>query len=188
MPGPIVVYDACVLYSAPLRDLLLQLAMTDLVRARWTDEIHEEWIRNVLRNRPDLTLAKLQRTRELMDTNVLDCLVHGYNHLTASLKLPDSDDRHVLAAAIKAGASAIITTNLRHFPGPVLKPLGVVAEHPDSFVHRLLSSSPDTAIPAIRCHRERLRKPAKTPDEYVETLSPCMPQTVKYLRKHLDRI
>lgn len=49
-------YDACVLYPAPLRDFLVQLALTDLFRAKWTDQIHEEWIRNVLKNRQDLTI------------------------------------------------------------------------------------------------------------------------------------
>jgi hypothetical protein len=33
-------YDACVLYPAPLRDLLMQLALTDLYRAKWSDIIH----------------------------------------------------------------------------------------------------------------------------------------------------
>ncbi|MFM7881545.1 MAG: PIN domain-containing protein, partial [Microcystis panniformis] len=48
-------FDACVLYAAPLRDFLMRLALTDLFRAKWTDEIHDEWIRNLLKNRPDLT-------------------------------------------------------------------------------------------------------------------------------------
>ncbi len=72
-----VVYDACVLYPAPLRDLLMRLAMTDLYGARWTQQIHEEWMRNVLANRPDLSRAQLERTRELMDCSVRDSLVEG---------------------------------------------------------------------------------------------------------------
>ena len=62
------IFDACVLYPAPLRDFLMWLAITDLFRAKWTDEIHDEWIRNVLKNRPDLTKERLQRTRTLMDS------------------------------------------------------------------------------------------------------------------------
>ena len=61
-----VVYDACVLYPAPLRDLLMRLALTDLFRARWTQEIQEEWMRNVLVNRPDLTREQLDRHRTLL--------------------------------------------------------------------------------------------------------------------------
>lgn len=72
-----VVYGACVLYPAPLRDLLMRWAMTDLYRARWTQQIHEEWMRNVLANRPDLSRAQLERTRELMDCSVRDSLVEG---------------------------------------------------------------------------------------------------------------
>jgi hypothetical protein len=62
-----VIYDACVLYRAPLRDLLMRLALTDLYRARWSDQIHDEWISAVLRNRPDLSRQQLERTRSLMN-------------------------------------------------------------------------------------------------------------------------
>jgi hypothetical protein len=71
----IVVYDACVLYPAPLRDLLMQLALTNLFQARWTAEIHDEWIRSVLSDRPDIKPESLLRCRELMDRHVSDCLV-----------------------------------------------------------------------------------------------------------------
>src|SRR3954468_23279831 len=96
----IVVFDACVLYSAPLRDFLMRLALTDLFQARWTEEIHDEWIRNVLATRPDVTKESLVRCRELMDQHVPDSLVTGYELLIPTLALPDPDDRHVLAAAI----------------------------------------------------------------------------------------
>ena len=72
-----VVYDACVLDPAALRDFLMHLAITNLFRARWTDMIHDEWIRNVLKDRPDLEARLLDRTKQLMDANVLDCLVTG---------------------------------------------------------------------------------------------------------------
>jgi hypothetical protein len=73
----IVVYDACVLYPAPLRDLLMRVATKGLVQAKWTDEIHEEWIRNLLEDRPDLTEEQLRRTQSLMNRAVPDCLVTG---------------------------------------------------------------------------------------------------------------
>ena len=79
-----VVYDACVLYPAPLRDLLMRLALTDLYRARWSDQIHEEWINAVLRNRPDLSRAQLERTRSLMNAHVRDALVEGHQPLDSS--------------------------------------------------------------------------------------------------------
>jgi hypothetical protein len=80
-------YDACVLYPAPLRDLLMWLALTDLFRARWTNAIHEEWMRNVLKNRPDLTRAQLERTRDLMNANVRDCLVQTVARLRTAIDL-----------------------------------------------------------------------------------------------------
>jgi predicted nucleic acid-binding protein len=105
------VYDACVLYPAPLRDLLMELALTDSFRARWSEEIHQEWIRNVLKNRPDLNESQLLRTKACMDANVRDALVTDFESLIPSLNLPDKDDRHVLAAAIRCSADVIVTFN-----------------------------------------------------------------------------
>ncbi len=97
----VVIYDACVLYPAPLRDLLIRLAAKGLVRARWTDQILDECFRNILVNRPDLGEASLQRTRDLMNRALPDVLVTGFEKLIAGLDLPDADDRHVLAAGIR---------------------------------------------------------------------------------------
>lgn len=110
-----VVYDACVLYPAPLRDLLMRLALTELFRARWTDDIHEEWITNLPADRSDLTRDQLERTRTLMNANVRDCVVQGYCDLIDGLELPDPNDRHVLAAAIRVHADVILTFNLEVF-------------------------------------------------------------------------
>lgn len=110
------------------------LALTDLFKARWTEEIHQEWIRNVLKNRPDLTLAQLERTKNLMNTNVRDALVIGYGSRIPTLELPDLSDRHVLAAAIQSRADFIVTFNLKDFPTSVLANYGVEAIHPDEFI------------------------------------------------------
>src|ERR1700722_6141619 len=99
-------YDACVLHPAPLRDLLLQLALSDLFRAKWSNAIHDEWIESVLERRPDLKREQLERTRALMNSHVRGCLVEGHEPLIKTLVLPDPDDRHVVAAAIHARADA----------------------------------------------------------------------------------
>lgn len=78
MANFVAIYDACVLYPAQLRDLLLRVALTDLFKARWTDRIHDEWIRNLAVRRPDIPAEKLQHTRRLMDRAVPDCLVTDY--------------------------------------------------------------------------------------------------------------
>src|SRR5882724_5325914 len=89
VPNLTALYDACVLYPAPLRDLLMHLAMTGLFRAKWTNQIHDEWITNLLQNRSDLTLTQLTRTRQLMDAHALEALVEGYEQRIETLALPD---------------------------------------------------------------------------------------------------
>ena len=97
MANFIVIYDSCVLYPAPLRDLLMRLALTDLYQAKWTKDIHQEWMRSLLKNRPDLLKERLEKTRLRMDLHVRDCLIEGYEELIDNLKLPDANDRHVIA-------------------------------------------------------------------------------------------
>ncbi len=139
---PVAVYDANVLFSSGLRDLLLEFADQDIVVAHWTDEIHDEWTRNLLAARPDLNARSVARTRRVMDDTFPLARVTGYEHLIPTLALPDPDDRHVLAAAVHAGATRIVTFNLRDFPPAVLAAHGVAAVHPDAFVAQLLAASP----------------------------------------------
>ena len=169
MPRDIAVLDACVLHAAPLRDLLLRLALADLYRPRWTDEIHEEWMRSVLERRRDLTLAQLQRTRVLMDAAVPDGLVRGYAVPNARPRLPDPADEHVLAAALHCGAESIVTYNLADFPEEALGPLGLAAEHPDDFLFGLLRASPMAFLEAVDAQRRALTRPARATSELLDT-------------------
>jgi hypothetical protein len=152
-----VVYDACVLYPASIRDLTVEIARSGLVRAKWSDRIHCEWINAVSRERPDLDRARLERAAQLMNAAVLDCLVTGFESLEAGLStLPEADDRHVLAAAIHCGAQEIVTFNLRHFPKETLRPYGVCAIHPDAFIEHLLDLNAEVVCEAVRRIRRRL--------------------------------
>ena len=165
-----ILYDACVLYPSYLRDLLMQLAMSEMFRAKWTDLIHDEWIRNVLKNRPDLTLEKLTRTKELMNSHVRDCLVTGFEALIPALMLPDPDDCHVLAAAIFCGADQIITFNLKDFPMSILDNYEIEALHPDEFVANLIDRNPFKVFNEVEVVRNRFKKSPKTFDEYLDIL------------------
>lgn len=167
----VVVYDACVLYPAPLRDFLIRLATTGLFAARWSDQIHTEWMRNVQFKRPDLNSAQLERTRNLMNQAVPDCLVSGHERLISALHLPDPDDRHVLAAAIVAHAQMIVTFNLRDFPPANLNPFGIEAIHPDRFIECQMDLREAAVIQAARDQRQSLKKPARTVDEFLDTLA-----------------
>lgn len=178
-----VVYDACVLYPAPLRDLLMRLALTDRFRARWSNAIHDEWIRNLLKNRPDLNPAALEKTRDLMNSNVRDCLVSGFEHLIPTIELPDKGDRHVVAAAIHSGAETIITFNLKHFPSTALNRYDLDAKHPDDFVVDLFDLYPASVLQAVAEQRASLKKSPKTADEFLDILlKQGLTQTVSILK------
>jgi hypothetical protein len=165
-----VVYDACVLYPAPLRDLLLRIAVTGIIRARWTEKILDECFRNILANRPDLPAAGLARTRHLMNRAVADCLVTGYEDLIEGLALPDADDRHVLAAAIRCGAQTIVTFNLSDFPQSKLVAYEVEAVHPDDFVLDLIDLGPGTVCAVVKEQASALKNPPRTLGDLLDTL------------------
>jgi PIN domain len=185
----LVLYDACVLYPAPLRDLLVRLALSDRFQARWTDEIHDEWTRNVLANRPDISPASLARCRRLMDLHVPDCLITGYESLIPTLALPDAEDRHVLAAAIHGGVRLIVTFNLSDFPASILGQFHIEAIHPDEFVARLWDEQADPVLEAVRLQRAGLKNPPKSAAEYLDTLEKCrLPNTAACLRPHVHEI
>jgi hypothetical protein len=163
-------YDANVLYPAELRNLLMHLALTGLFRAKWSMDVHEEWISALLEKRPDLTREKLARTRALMDLHAIDALVTGYEDLIPGLRLPDPNDRHVLPAAIRGQANVIVTMNLRDFPADTLGPFRIEAQHPDEFILHLLDLAPTLVLAAAESHRQSLNNPPMTIGEYLETL------------------
>ncbi|WP_234824079.1 PIN domain-containing protein [Bremerella cremea] len=170
-PPVTVVYDANILYPAPLRDLFMRLAHAGLVRARWTEMIHDEWIRSVLRDNQATSLARLTRTKTLMNQAVRDCLVTGYEELIPSLTLPDPNDRHVLAAAIHCQAEAIVTFNLKDFPTEYLASFGISPVHPDNFLTELIVTQPGPVCAALKRQREALRNPPFTAKELLDTLA-----------------
>lgn len=164
------VYDANILYPAPLRDLFIRLAQAGLVQAKWTEAIHDEWMRNLLKNKPELTLARLARTKGLMNDAVRDCLVSGYESWIDSLTMPDPDDRHVLAAAIQAHANVIVTYNLRDFPQSILSQHNMEALHPDDFLCELFDATTASVLAAVKRQREGLRNPPKKVEELLAIL------------------
>ncbi len=182
----VALYDACVLYPAPLRDFLMRLALTGLFQARWSAEIQDEWIRNVLRDRQgEITPAQLSRTRELMEKAIPDSVIEGYSHLIPSLTLPDPDDRHVLAAAIVAHADVIVTFNLKDFPLEELAKYNVEAIHPDAFAMAQIGLSRPKVCEAVQKQRAALKNPPKTAAEFLDDLErQGLPLTAADLRDY----
>ncbi len=172
MDSLIAVYDACVLYPDFLRNLLVRLAIhgrrQGLFRAKWTGRIHREWIHAVLRQRPDLDRANLLRTRRLMDRHVLGCRVRGYERWERRLMLPDTHDRHVLAAALVCAADFIVTFNTRHFPQNILDPFHITPVTPDQLLQSLTDSG--IVVSAAAEHRASLTRPRLPTTEYLDAL------------------
>ncbi|TQV70748.1 PIN domain-containing protein [Exilibacterium tricleocarpae] len=181
-----VVYDANVLYPAPLRDLLMRLALTDLFKAHWTDAIHEEWIAALLRQGKH-TREKLEHVKALTDAHIRDAKVYGYEDLIDSFNLPDPDDHHVLAAAIRCSADAIVTFNKKDFPEGTLSPYSIDIIHPDDFIYYQIDMAPAICCKAIRAQRLALKNPVIAVDDFLGTLQKQqLPQTVSKLKEFVE--
>lgn len=183
-PYPVVL-DACVLYPARLRDLLMHLGLVGLYQPKWSDRIQDEWSRNLRLNRPDIPLESLRRTQSLMNRALPDANITGYESLIDGIALPDKDDRHVVAAALRAKAEVIVTLNLRDFPSTSLDILQIQALHPDDFIADLFDLNPGLALEAVRRQRASLRHPPMTVSEFMNLLSlQGLPHTVQILAEY----
>ena len=157
----------------PITDIVLELASTKLFQARWSSEIHEEWIAAVRRDRPDLPAAALERRRQNMDRALPQARVVDYGHLVAALNLPDPNDRHVLAAAIVGRADVIVTFNVTDFPQSALTPHALEVQNPDEFLNHQRTLDETCFLQCVKSIRERLSKPKYSAEAYIENLRGC---------------
>ena len=177
-------FDSNVFVGTRLRSLILFLAQSGHFRARWSDDVHREWMAAVLRNRPSIREETLVAQRRLMDAAVLNCKVNDYETLIPGLTLPDSDDRHILAAAIKSSASVIVTFNERDFPAATLETYGLHARHPDQFIVDLEGLDADAFIGQVRKDWRHYRAPAIGFRDYVRALHAAgVPKTADLLTR-----
>ncbi|CAM3143580.1 Putative ribonuclease VapC50 [Klebsiella spallanzanii] len=180
-PYPVIL-DACVLYPARLRDLLMHLGIAGLYQPKWSRCIQDEWRRNLIANRPEILPEALQNTVNMMNSALPDANVTGYKGLINDLDLPDPNDRHVLAAAIRAKAEIIVTLNHKDFPPEVLRPFEIETLHPDAFISDLFDLNHALTLEAVRRQRQSLKRPPMTVDEFLEMLlKQGLPMTVKEL-------
>ena len=168
-----VILDACVLYPAPIRDILLNLADLEIYSPKWSEIIQEEWIRNLLKNRPDLSKQKLGRTVQAMNAAFPDAEVHSFEELIDLLELPDLGDRHVLAAAIKCKADAIITFNTKDFPKENLDQYNIAVYTPDEFVYFLNELNPSIVKQAFENQLASLKSPPVSREKLISILEKC---------------
>ncbi len=166
----VVLLDANVLFPFRKRDVLFSFYHAGLFRGRWTAEILAEWSRNLLALRPELS-ASIHTQHQIMEREFPEALVTGHEDLIPSLTLPDPDDRHVLAAAIRCGAQQIVTDNLKDFPAARLGPYDIEAITADSFLSQTFDLYPYEALPVVRDIRIRYRNPAFTAPEFLMDLT-----------------
>lgn len=179
----VVIYDACVLYPNTLRDLLIRVSQRGFVRARWTELILDEVDRNIAR---DYSIAPeaLARRRSLMNQAVPDCLVTGFEPLIEGLKLPDMDDRHVLAAAIRASAQVIVTNNRKDFPPDYLADWDIERKPADEFMMDLIGLDDRVVYACVQEISTSRRRPPQTFDDVLGQLEKSgLTQSVAALRR-----
>ena len=151
--------DTCVLYPAYLCDTLLRLAEVEAYRPLWSEGIMTELHRNLLRR--GLPPDRVDRRIGQMKRSFPDAMVTGYESLIDGMA-NDPKDRHVLAAAIRAGAEVIVTFNIRDFPEAALKPYDTVAVHPDDFLLDQLDLYPGPTMHALSRQAAAHRREPKT--------------------------
>lgn len=181
----VAIFDACVLYPFHLRNILVQAAVDRLVEARWTDAIHDEWIRNLAAAAPAIPAQRLEATRRLMIEALPAAMVAGYEDRIRFVTLPDPDDRHVVAAAIATGAVVILTWNLRHFPAKELKKFGLQKETPDAFLSGIYDDAPHLMIGSLANARKNLTKSRISASDFIDVLrSQQLADLAKRAAKH----
>jgi predicted nucleic acid-binding protein len=183
-PSITAILDANILYPAPLRDFLLQLANLKLYQPKWTEQIQEEWIRNLLLKRLDLKRTSLEKTSDAMNAAFPEANIFDYEEIMKKLSLPDKNDKHVLAAAIETKANVIVTFNLKDFPSTYLKSYAIEALHPDDFISDLIKIDKTVCLTALNNQVLSLKNPPKSKEEVLNSLIKCgLNNSVNNLKK-----
>jgi predicted nucleic acid-binding protein len=166
--------DACVLYPFLVRDVLLQAAAVDFYQAYWSQQILDEALRNLVAD-GRMDAGKAERLVAAMQRAFPEALVVDHEHLAPAMR-NDAKDRHVTAAAVKAGAQVIVTSNLRDFYD---LPSGIEAQSPDSFLSSLFDLEPQKMMGVLDTLARRYRKPPRQLLEIVEALH--LPELREYV-------
>lgn len=179
------VLDANVIAGSLTRNILLSLAEAGLYRPRWSNDILDEFHRFFVRKYDDQETATRQRTN--METAFPEALVEDYETLIEALELPDKNDRHVLACAIKTKAAVIVTENLKDFPEDILKSHDMTAIGLDDFIADTLDMAGVEAIAALRQMRERFQNPEIDAEELILRIEKLgLTETANILSEYQD--
>lgn len=186
--------DACTLAGALKRNLLLTLAEAEFFRLRWSAEVLTETqsaIEKMLSGKGVTdAVDRAARARQNMEDAFEDALVVDFGgFLCVCASLPDPNDAHVLAAALKTQAAMIVTDNLKDFPAHLLAPLNIEARSSDAFIADTIALDPGRAVAALRRMRNRLKRPEKTAELLLLDMEAVgLVETVDVLRPYVQSL
>ncbi|SDM86318.1 PIN domain-containing protein [Kriegella aquimaris] len=144
----ICVLDTNVIYPIEIRDLLFWFAHYDLYTPKWSEHIFAEWA-DVMK-RKGVSEEEISKRMTRANLAFPDAFVPNYSGLISGLKLPDPNDCHVLAAAIKTNANVIVTNNIKDFPKEYLSSFGLSAKTADDFLTDIIDLNPEEAVKAFK--------------------------------------
>lgn len=166
--------DASVLVGALNRNIILSLAEAGFFRPRWSKLILDETERGIVKaiKKADAE-ERAARARNAIDRAFPEAIVTSYETLIDGLTLPDSDDRHVLAAAIHSKSAIIVTENLKDFPEEELAKFEISPQNPDDFIADAMDLNRVDAMATLERMRLRLKNPAFTTEELIRRMEQC---------------
>ena len=180
-PAPFpALLDACVLYPFTLRDTLLRCAERDLYQPYWSDKILDEATRNLVKDGL-MTEPKARRLMSAMNSAFPAAVVADFAELEVGMR-NDPKDRHVAAAALKAGARVIVSSNVKDFKH---LPDGYEVQSPDEFLSHLYDLDPALMVEIIREQATDLDNPPRTPEEIAAALEKTAPKFGKAIQADL---
>lgn len=171
MPRYTALLDACVLVPIALADTLLRVAERELYRPLWSERILDEAADAVLEIHPDLEPGVVTKRFAAMNNTFKEASVEGWEIFEETIALPDPDDRHVVAAAMRGRADTIVTANLRDFPDETFTPLEIAVVDPDAFLLDQLDLAPRVVLDVLREQAAHTRSPALTPTDLLARLA-----------------
>lgn len=163
--------DACVLVPIAPCDTLLRMADGGAFRPLWSEAVEEEALRALCEIHPDIDPSRFYSRFRSMNEAFEDARVSGWEPLVEGLELPDPNDRHVLAAAIRGRADVIVTENVRDFPATALAPLGLEAVRLDDFLLSQFDLSAAATVQLVEDQARAMGRPPATKDQLLERLA-----------------
>lgn len=175
------VIDACVLFSANIRDTLLRTAEFGIFQPLWSDEILNEFTRNLIKTKK-ADETKVQKLKKAMKEAFPEAMANPSDQLITEM-LNEIKDRHVLATAVSVSCKTIITFNLKDFPENSLLPYQVKALSPDTFLYELVIQYPDEMRQIVTLQANSLKKNPKTYEQMLDSLATLVPNFISELKK-----